>query len=197
MSSDVEVLPEPLDTTVIQTGEQGPPGPAGPPGADGVQGSAGPMGFTGPQGVPGPSGNTVLYGAGNPAAATGVDGNFYINTTTNVIFGPKAGGAWPAGTSLVGPQGTPGAGSPGVALPLIDGAAAVGVSTNFSREDHVHPSDVAARAVRFDAAQALTAPQQQQSRQNIYAAPLDALAFSGMQVNGAMDICQGSSAPIN
>src|SRR6185369_11529452 len=108
--------------TVIQTGEQGPPGPAGPPGADGVQGPAGPMGFTGPQGVPGPSGNTVLYGAGNPAAATGVDGNFYINTTTNVIFGPKAGGAWPAGTSLVGPQGTPGAGSPGGALRCRAGA---------------------------------------------------------------------------
>ncbi|UGY13727.1 hypothetical protein HAP48_0034920 [Bradyrhizobium septentrionale] len=92
-------------------------------------------------------GNTVLYGTVAPTAGVGVNGNFYINTATNFIYGPKAGGAWPAGTSLVGPQGPQGvqgpagAGSPGVSMPLMNGAAAVGVSGNFSREDHVHPSD--------------------------------------------------------
>jgi hypothetical protein len=60
-------------------------------------------------GPAGPAGNTVLYGSTNPVAATGVDGNFYINTSINSIFGPKAGGAWPAGASMIGPQGATGA----------------------------------------------------------------------------------------
>jgi hypothetical protein len=47
-----------------------------------------------------------------------------------------------------------------------------------------------ARAVRYDAAQALTDPQLIQARQNIYAAPFDAMAYSGLQVNGSMDIAQ-------
>jgi microcystin-dependent protein len=138
-------------------GPQGPIGPTGNTGAQGPQGATGPTGNTGsqgPQGTQGPigntgaAGNTVLYGATNPVAGTGVDGNFYINTATNFIYGPKASGAWPAGTSLIGPQGpqgaqgpqgTPGQGTPGSALPLVEGVAAAGASTNFSREDHVHP----------------------------------------------------------
>ncbi|MET3969082.1 hypothetical protein [Bradyrhizobium sp. S3.9.1] len=66
------------------------------------------IGPQGPQGIQGIPGNTVLYGAANPIAGQGVDGDFYINTTTHFLFGPKAAGAWPAGTSLVGPQGIQG-----------------------------------------------------------------------------------------
>lgn len=47
-----------------------------------------------------------------------------------------------------------------------------------------------ADVVRYDAAQALTAAQQEQARKNIYAAPLDALAYGGMQINGGMDVSQ-------
>jgi hypothetical protein len=96
-------------------GIQGPTGAQGAQGATGVQGPQGPAGTpssvpgpAGPQGVPG---NTVLYGAADPVAGTGIDGNFYINTTTHFMFGPKAAGAWPAGTSLVGPTGPTGAAS--------------------------------------------------------------------------------------
>ena len=39
---------------------------------------------------------------------TGVDGDFYINTLTNEIFGPKSAGVWPQATSLVGPSGANG-----------------------------------------------------------------------------------------
>ena len=45
-------------------------------------------------------------------------------------------------------------------------------------------------AVRYDTAQSLTAAQQVQARQNVYAAPFDALAYSGMQVNGSMEVSQ-------
>jgi hypothetical protein len=45
-----------------------------------------------------------------------VDGDFYINTTTHTLFGPKASGAWPTGISLVGPAGAAGpTGSQGAA----------------------------------------------------------------------------------
>jgi hypothetical protein len=190
----------------------------------------GPQGPVGPQGV---AGNTILYGNADPTAGQGINGNFYINTTTNFLFGPKASGAWPAGTSLIGPQGlqgpqgpqgVAGAGSPSTIPPLMDGVAGVGTSTNFSREDHIHPSDTsraplaspaftgtptaptpaaadnstrvattaftAVSSVRADIAQSLTLPQQVQARQNIFAAPFDALAYNGMQINGSMEASQ-------
>jgi hypothetical protein len=37
-----------------------------------------------------------------------VDGDFYINTITHTLFGPKASGSWPTGVSLVGPTGAQG-----------------------------------------------------------------------------------------
>lgn len=153
--------------------------------------------MVGPQGT---AGNTILYGSVDPTAGVGVNGNFYINTTTHVLFGPKASGAWPAGTSLIGPQGiqgipgptgpagADGAGAPATVAPIMDGVAAVGTSMNFARQDHVHPFDTA--TVRNNAAQSLTAAQQQQARQNIYAAPFDALAYNGMQINGSMEVSQ-------
>jgi hypothetical protein len=44
--------------------------------------------------------------------------------------------------------------------------------------------------VRYDAAQSLTDAQQTQARTNIYAAPLDALAYNGMQINGSIAVSQ-------
>lgn len=46
------------------------------------------------------SGATMLYGTAAPTTE-GVDGDYYIRTTTNYIYGPKANGVWPAGTWLV------------------------------------------------------------------------------------------------
>jgi hypothetical protein len=106
-------------------GDQGLSGPAGADGQDGADGAQGPTGATGPEGPQGPigatgpagsngtngtngaDGKTVLNGTTNPVAQ-GVDGDFYINTATSTIFGPKTGGVWGAGTSLVGPTGATG-----------------------------------------------------------------------------------------
>lgn len=54
-------------------------------------------------------------------------------------------------------------------------------------------------AVRYDVPQSLTEPQKAQARSNVYAAPLDALAYSGMQINGSMEVSQerGFSNPVN
>ena len=105
--------------------------------------------------------------------------------------GPKGDAGTPGAPGQPGPQGPPGAdgqGAPATVPPLMDGTAAVGTSTLFARQDHVHPSDAAATAVRFDTAQSLTAPQQVQARSNIYAAPFDAFGYNGLQLNGNMEI---------
>jgi hypothetical protein len=62
------------------------------------------MAFFKANGTPLTLGAAVLYGTAAPTTE-GSDGDFYIRTTTNYIYGPKASGTWPAGTSLVGPTG--------------------------------------------------------------------------------------------
>jgi hypothetical protein len=48
----------------------------------------------------------------------------------------------------------------------------------------------ASGAVQYDTPQSLNATEQTQARRNIAAAPVDALAYSGMQVNGGMEVSQ-------
>lgn len=52
---------------------------------------------------------TVLNGTANPSLSIGNTNDFYINTTTNRLFGPKTSTSWGAGVSLIGPQGPQGA----------------------------------------------------------------------------------------
>ncbi|MBT1509393.1 hypothetical protein KIP88_02665 [Bradyrhizobium sp. SRL28] len=142
----IVTLDEEID--IIQTMEQGPPGPPGigekgDKGDVGAQGPQGVPGLQGPQGIPGVNGNTVLYGAGAPSNALGVNGNFYINTTITYIYGPKASGTWPAGQAMIGPQGPQGIegpqgvqGNQGVAGNTVlygasDPTSGVGVDGNF------------------------------------------------------------------
>jgi hypothetical protein len=93
-------------------GSPGPPGPQGPPGP------------AGPQGPPGANGNTILNGHGPPPGTTGVNGDFYIDTVAESIYGPKSGGVWGVATSLVGPTGPPGIPGP----PGPQGPPGAGVS---------------------------------------------------------------------
>jgi hypothetical protein len=58
--------------------------------------------------------NTVLSGAGVPAKTLGINGDFYIDTKTMNMYGPKKNNSWPLPVSLRGPQGPAGiAGSDG------------------------------------------------------------------------------------
>ncbi|POP43349.1 hypothetical protein CHU32_09725 [Superficieibacter electus] len=54
----------------------------------------------------GKDGASVRSGTADPTAATGSDGDFYINTATLTMFGPKTSGAWPAGVSMKGTNAT-------------------------------------------------------------------------------------------
>ncbi|HSH67964.1 MAG TPA: hypothetical protein VLB84_19660, partial [Bacteroidia bacterium] len=42
--------------------------------------------------TPGVDGKTILNGAVDPVGATGTDGDFYLNTATNKLYGPKTSG---------------------------------------------------------------------------------------------------------
>lgn len=57
----------------------------------------------------GADGKTVRNGTGAPSSGLGVDGDFYIDTTADAIYGPKTAGAWGSSTSLIGPTGATGA----------------------------------------------------------------------------------------
>jgi hypothetical protein len=52
--------------------------------------------------------NTALNGKGAPSNALGINGDFYIDTRSLLISGPKKGGKWPAARSLQGSNGTNG-----------------------------------------------------------------------------------------
>lgn len=80
--------------------------------AEGQQGPAGPTGATGAAGPAGADGRTLLSGTSAPASGVGANGDFFINTNGSIIYGPKAGGVWPSGVSLVGPTGATGATGP-------------------------------------------------------------------------------------
>ena len=91
-------------------------------------------GADGADGLDGTDGNTVLSGAGAPGAGTGNDGDFYIDTSNNDIYGPKTSGSWGSGTSLIGPSGANGTdgadgadGADGTNA-TITGASATGLS---------------------------------------------------------------------
>ena len=62
----------------------------------------------GDTGANGKDGASVLNGTSDPTTSTGKDGDFYINTNSHKIFGPKASGLWPTGVNIVGPQGEQG-----------------------------------------------------------------------------------------
>jgi hypothetical protein len=93
MSRDVRVTPAQIATYISGA-------------LTGLRGPKGDTGATGPQGI---SGHSVLSGATAPDSSVGGLGDFFVNTTTHAIYGPKTGGGWGAATSLVGPQGPAGA----------------------------------------------------------------------------------------
>ena len=87
-----------------------------------------PKNLVGPAGV---DGLTLLNGSGPPTSGVGKDGDFYIDTTNDKLYGPKAGGIWLAGKSLIGPPGDPGIPGPGI---LVRGAYNAG-STYYHASD--------------------------------------------------------------
>lgn len=66
--------------------------------------------------------NTILNGKGAPSNTLGINGDFYIDTRSLLISGPKVNGKWPTGRSLQGASGVNG-------IDGKNGAAAKNVTT--------------------------------------------------------------------
>ena len=78
------------DGSIINCGYvQGPPG---------LKGDPGPMGAVGNDGR---DGNTILTSAGTPRNDSGVDGDYCIDNINWRIYGPKSGGVWGKGKSML------------------------------------------------------------------------------------------------
>ncbi len=59
----------------------------------------------GSAGIAGINGNTILNGTIDPIVSQGNVGDFYLNTTTNSIYGPKTNSGWGNSTSLISSTG--------------------------------------------------------------------------------------------
>jgi hypothetical protein len=86
-------------------------------------------GERGANGTNGVDGKTVHNGAGAPSGGLGVDGDFYIDTTADAIYGPKASGAWGSPTSLIGPAGAGAAGANADMTRSSTSTAAIGLGS--------------------------------------------------------------------
>jgi hypothetical protein len=192
-------------------GLPGPPGPEGPPGAKGDTGDVGAASTVpGPQGPQGPAGPTgpasTVPGPTGPQGPPGSTGPAGADSTVPGPQGPQgpAGPTGPAST-VPGPAGP--AGAAGASAITSDTPPASPIAGQIWYESDTGiayfwyvdanssqwvalTSSVPVGGVRYDAAQVLTAAQQEQARKNVYAAPFDALAYNGMQINGAMEVNQ-------
>jgi len=81
------------------TGDDGPMGPEGP---------IGPQGEIGPAGPAGADGSVLYSGTDDPLSSTGQDGDYYLNTTSGELFGPKTAGEWTDSFMLKGEEGEAG-----------------------------------------------------------------------------------------
>jgi len=178
-------------------GLPGPPGAdstvPGPPGPQGIQGDPGPEGPAST--VPGPPGATGPAGADGPPGPPGAD---------STVPGPP------------GPEGPPGPAGSGGAAVLVSETPPVGALDNslwwesdtgllyIKYNDGTSSQWVLAvpgtSAASLSAVtyvpQTLSVAEKTQARSNIYAAPFDALAYSGMQINGACEVAQTGPGPV-
>lgn len=81
----------------------------GKDGATGPTGSTGPQGVAGPVGPAGANGSVIYSGNSAPATVTGANGDFYLDLSSGVLYGPKTSSGWGTGFSLKGPTGSAGA----------------------------------------------------------------------------------------
>jgi hypothetical protein len=159
------------------TGPQGEPGPAGP------QGVKGDTGAQGPQGIQGPAGATGAQGPPGPVPEAPTDGANYARKNASWSNLDPA-------LALLAPKASPVfTGDPQAPTPTA-GDSDNSIATTGFVAAAVAAAGAGAGAVRYDTPQSLPGAQQQQGRQNIYAAPFDALAYSGLQLNGGFEVSQ-------
>ena len=94
-----------LSLLLVKCGKDGAIGPQGNAGDKGTTGAVGPAGPAGANGI---AGSVIYSGNTAPPADKGIAGDFYLNTTTGLLYGPKAAAGWGTGFSLKGSAGATG-----------------------------------------------------------------------------------------
>ena len=56
----------------------------------------------------GADGKTIMNGTAAPSSDTGAEGDFFLDTTNSMLYGPKSASGWGNGVSLIGPTGATG-----------------------------------------------------------------------------------------
>lgn len=85
------------------------------------------------------AGGVIRSGTTVPSNSLGYNNDFYVNTLTHVLYGPKASGVWPAGTALIGPNTVSTATTTSITgLLKGDGTNVAGASAG---SDYVAPAD--------------------------------------------------------
>jgi len=77
-------------------------------GDKGDTGATGATGPAGPAGENGKDGSQILSGSSDPAASLGNTGDYYFNTETCTLYGPKTAAGWGSGIGLKGEKGDKG-----------------------------------------------------------------------------------------
>lgn len=90
-------------TIFASCGKDGAVGPTGPTGPQG------PVGPAGPTGANGQNGSVIYSGTTAPASTVGATGDFYIDLSADMLYGPKTSSGWGTGISLKGNTGATGA----------------------------------------------------------------------------------------
>ena len=113
----------PFIAAIIILTSCGKDGAVGPTGATGLTGAVGPAG---PAGANGTNGSVIYSGTTAPPATTGVIGDFYIDLSAGILYGPKTANGWGTGFSLIGATGATGAsGAAGSKIYSGSGAPAI------------------------------------------------------------------------
>lgn len=112
-----------------------------------------PAGETGPAGAAGQDGNTIISGSGSPSSGVGHDGDWYMDESSFMMYGPKASGSWGLATSIIGPTGPTGAtgaqGPAGIIAAVTPNTPSRSFGTTFqpSSTNHVQCSYTIAQSV--------------------------------------------------
>ena len=103
VNSKTKVVTHPGTSTCPKGNKKLVLGAQGVAGVDGITGAAG---LSGKDGAAGKDGKTLWNGVKDPENTWGAPGDMFINSVTKTLFGPKdLLSGWPAGVSMVGPQG--------------------------------------------------------------------------------------------
>ncbi|GAA4305869.1 hypothetical protein GCM10023143_11410 [Compostibacter hankyongensis] len=73
-----------------------------------LRGDKGDKGSTGATGAAGKNGSAILSGNGAPALSLGTTGDYYLDKTNSLFYGPKTSGSWGTPVSLKGLKGDKG-----------------------------------------------------------------------------------------